>query len=257
MSININELRFEILEEIAENLVDFGNIIFELSRNGDYSLFHKELFRLMHNMKGNAQAANFADLADFFHQIENLLFQWDKEITKVDINLLDLIFENADRSILEKKKNLDINYDFTFLLKKIETSINHKTKKANSLKILLVDDEEVIVETYQDILAMNYEATFDIAHNGDDAVKFCHNFKYDLILTDFRMPKLDGHKFIEIVRSDDNKNAKTPILFISGQNPMLAANYKTWENVLIIEKPVNIDKLLFMIKCSLKLSKAC
>lgn len=64
-------------------------------------------------------------------------------------------------------------------------------------KILLVEDEKILRDAYAIILGTQADYAIDIATNGEEALKFCKNNKYDLILLDLMMPVLDGAGFME------------------------------------------------------------
>ena len=66
-------------------------------------------------------------------------------------------------------------------------------------KILLVDDEAYITETFGEYLSSK---GFRIrkAQNGKDALKIYSEFEPDLILSDFNMPEMDGIKLFKAVR---------------------------------------------------------
>jgi CheY-like chemotaxis protein len=57
--------------------------------------------------------------------------------------------------------------------------------------ILVVDDEEAVREVIADVLdGHGYEV--ETAADGQDAVRLCEQGRYDLILSDLRVPKMDG-----------------------------------------------------------------
>lgn len=61
------------------------------------------------------------------------------------------------------------------------------------MKILIVDDDELVVESLSIILSTDPE--FNVIgeeHNGRDAVNFCSTNEVDLVLMDIQMPILDG-----------------------------------------------------------------
>jgi two-component system response regulator CpxR len=63
-------------------------------------------------------------------------------------------------------------------------------------RILLVEDEEVLRESYEMILSIEpYD--LDVAVNGEEALKKCRQNTYDLILLDLMMPIVDGPTFLE------------------------------------------------------------
>ena len=61
-------------------------------------------------------------------------------------------------------------------------------------RILLVDDDQNIVDGLKSIIKKNFENTFAIssACDGSDALKLLTEEYYHVIVSDIRMPKLDG-----------------------------------------------------------------
>jgi CheY-like chemotaxis protein len=62
-------------------------------------------------------------------------------------------------------------------------------------KILVVEDEDILRETYEIILSTEpYD--IDTAVNGEEALLKCKENVYDLILLDLMMPVMDGVTFL-------------------------------------------------------------
>jgi len=70
-------------------------------------------------------------------------------------------------------------------------------------KILIVEDEKVLNEAYELVLKKEGYAV-SCAFNGEEALAYVKKGKFDLILLDLRMPKIDGVEFLK--RSDPSKN---------------------------------------------------
>jgi len=70
-------------------------------------------------------------------------------------------------------------------------------------KILIVEDEKVLNEAYELVLKKEGYAV-SCAFNGEEALAYVKKDKFDLILLDLRMPKIDGVEFLK--RSDPAKN---------------------------------------------------
>ncbi len=80
-------------------------------------------------------------------------------------------------------------------------------------KILIVDDDKTIVEFLQIFLIKEgYEVKF--SYNGEEALNRIENEKFDLILMDIMMPKIDGFEAIKIIR----KLTNTPIIFLTAKD---------------------------------------
>jgi DNA-binding response OmpR family regulator/HPt (histidine-containing phosphotransfer) domain-containing protein len=82
------------------------------------------------------------------------------------------------------------------------------------MKILLVEDDECIVKTLENILE-NQHYVVDIANDGLLAWDLIETFNYDLILLDIVLPKLDGIKLCQKIRSH---SYQTPVLLLTAQN---------------------------------------
>ena len=79
-------------------------------------------------------------------------------------------------------------------------------------KILLVEDDETLSETYlQRFVAEVFEVRRVL--NGEEALSTALSFKPDLILLDIMMPKLDGFDVIDILRNTpDTVNIRVVVL---------------------------------------------
>lgn len=82
---------------------------------------------------------------------------------------------------------------------------------------LVVDDSA----TFRQLLCMSLsrldgvsESNITQAVDGEDALKKVKDGQFDLVLTDIRMPNMDGLEFVRRVRNDLNK-PDLPIIIIS------------------------------------------
>jgi len=106
--------------------------------------------------------------------------------------------------------------------------------------VLLVDDIPDILKIHQAMLARLHHTSV-MAENGKQALKLflSEEEHFDMIITDFRMPVMDGLELVEQVR---NTGSTIPILMITafGEDRQLqrAINY----DVNLLNKPVNMKK---------------
>ena len=68
------------------------------------------------------------------------------------------------------------------------------------MKILVVDDEASIREMLKQGLAQMGEFTTEVAHNGSEAIEKIENDVFDLVLTDVKMPEMDGIELLKIIK---------------------------------------------------------
>lgn len=79
-------------------------------------------------------------------------------------------------------------------------------------KILIVDDEERIREVIREYAEFSgFEV--DEARDGMDAVLKCRDSKYDLVIMDIMMPRLDGYSAVKEIRKDSN----IPVIMLSAR----------------------------------------
>lgn len=78
-------------------------------------------------------------------------------------------------------------------------------------RILVVEDEDNISKLISDTLNLSgYQV--ECAFDGEEAIKKIEEEKYDLILLDIMLPKLDGFEVMERIKT------QTPIIFLSAKN---------------------------------------
>ena len=70
------------------------------------------------------------------------------------------------------------------------------------MKVLVVDDEAMICEWLQFCISQNTSCQLTgVAHNGQEALELFHRDEPDLILTDIKMPVMDGLEFLPRLKS--------------------------------------------------------
>ncbi len=63
-------------------------------------------------------------------------------------------------------------------------------------KIVIVDDEDMVIKTLKTLLKIEGFSNVDIFNNPEEALKFIENNPCDLIISDFIMPKMNGIEFL-------------------------------------------------------------
>lgn len=80
-------------------------------------------------------------------------------------------------------------------------------------KILLVDDEPIILETYSSLLS---EKGFSVitARSGREALETFSRHSFDLVITDLAMSDGDGFQLLEDIKE---KSPHTPVIVFTGK----------------------------------------
>lgn len=92
-------------------------------------------------------------------------------------------------------------------------------KDKNMYRILIVDDEKIERNGIAFLLKqMNCEFEVAEASNGRQALEYLRNRKVDILLTDIRMPFMDGIELISKVTQDRGIKSSMKIMIFSGYN---------------------------------------
>lgn len=81
------------------------------------------------------------------------------------------------------------------------------------MKLLLAEDEIAMAEAVVDILTYHHY-TVDAVHNGEDALHYARNQRYDGIILDIMMPKMDGLQVLTQLRREGNT---VPVLLLTAK----------------------------------------
>ena len=117
------------------------------------------------------------------------------------------------------------------------------------MKILVVDDQQQVANTVVEIMSRaGYSAT--AAYGGMEAVKRFQEGDYQLVITDLKMPEVNGMDLLKTIKGID---AKVPVIVVTGYGTVK----KAVEAIKIgaydfIEKPVDRDKLELIVERALE-----
>ena len=119
------------------------------------------------------------------------------------------------------------------------------TRFLEMAKILIIDDERPIRNTLKDILSYE-DHDVDLAQDGFEGLDKINNGKYDIVLCDIKMPKMDG---LEVLEKIMEKNREIPVVMISGHGTVDTAVEAIKKGAYdFIEKPLDLNRLLVVIK---------
>ena len=119
------------------------------------------------------------------------------------------------------------------------------------IKILLLEDDEVLAETLIDLLS---DEGFEVLHvrDGEMALDATFNNTFDLFLFDVNVGKVNGFELLKSLREAE---CTTPAIFITSLHDIasLARGFEVGADDYI-KKPFDFDELLIRIKAALKKS---
>jgi CheY-like chemotaxis protein len=113
-------------------------------------------------------------------------------------------------------------------------------------RVLLVDDDPLIAELVIDMLGMEGHDV-DTATNGIEALQRLEGQRYDLIITDLHMPKLDGSNLYRELRQR-KVHPLNKILFLTGSTGGPEKRLLQESRAPVLLKPFNVVELIEMVR---------
>lgn len=116
-------------------------------------------------------------------------------------------------------------------------------------KILVIDDEKAIRRSIKEILEFE-KHSIDEAEDGITALNLALKNNYDIILSDIKMPKLDGE---ELLNKLIEHNISSAIIMMSGHGSIETAVNAVKKGAYdYLAKPIDLNRLLVSIKNALE-----
>ena len=121
-----------------------------------------------------------------------------------------------------------------------------------SFQILVVEDYQETRELITEVLQNNPEYKVVAVENGEMAMKMFTEREFDLIITDIKMPGLDG---LELLANIQQRNPDLPVILVTGFGDDYGAKGLEMGAEDCIFKPFNTNELLLRVARVLKYSK--
>jgi CheY-like chemotaxis protein len=167
------------------------------------------------------------------------------------IDILIRVLREKYRNAQARKERLaaldiGLNLDFTNEAKSLK-----RVEVPNPVaRILAVDDEAVILDSFRKILVVAGFA-IDTLESGREALGLVQKNKYDFVFTDLKMPEMDG---LDVVKGVKHFSPETDVIVITGyatiESAVDAMKYGAMDYV---QKPFTEDELIeFTKKCMIR-----
>ncbi len=163
--------------------------------------------------------------------------------------IADVLIRQISKRVREQKERKDreaalavsLNLDFTReskTLKRVEV-VNPKAK------ILCVDDEPVILDSFRKILVLDGYCV-DTVETGQEALGLIQSRHYDFVFTDLKMPQMDG---VEVTKSVKHLRPDIDVVIITGFATVeTAVECMKFGAMDYVQKPFTEDELLEFVK---------
>jgi DNA-binding NtrC family response regulator len=110
----------------------------------------------------------------------------------------------------------------------------------NKKSVLIVDDEEIIRNFLSEVLGEKYDVS--LASDGDEAIEQIKKRRFDLIITDLKMPRVPGE---EVVKFAQQQDPTSRVIVISGFSSLYMVSQSINNGACaFLSKPFTIKKLM-------------
>jgi two-component system chemotaxis sensor kinase CheA len=160
------EVKLDFLVEATQLLNDSEQAFLALESDKNNATLMNEIFRLAHNLKGTSRAVGFGDVAEFTHEMENLILQLKEGRLEITDNIVSLLLECNDHvSIMIKTLNMDLDarFESVDIIAKIQKALTGQLGNSESSQEVKkeVSSEPVSVMSQEHVeLLANFETNF-------------------------------------------------------------------------------------------------
>ena len=132
----------------------------------------------------------------------------------------------------------------------------HERPLRSAPHVLVVDDNATNRMVAEALCEM-FDCTSETAEDGEEAVEAARRGRFDLILMDIKMPRMDGIAATQAIRALGGPAGEVPIVALTANvDPDDARTYLAAGMCCVVEKPIKPDRLLQAINLALASSTA-
>ncbi|MBN1592452.1 MAG: response regulator [Candidatus Coatesbacteria bacterium] len=118
------------------------------------------------------------------------------------------------------------------------------SKALDCINVLVVDDQDCLVDLLSDIVeGLGFSS--EVAHDGQEALEKFQGGNFQMVITDIKMPRMDGIQLTKMVKRD---RPDVPVIAITGfGNEEAGEDLRSEQMDGFLEKPFRIAKIEGMI----------
>ncbi len=127
-----------------------------------------------------------------------------------------------------------------------------EARRARGIHVLVVDDNATNRMVAEGLCEM-FDCTSECAEDGEEAVQAARNGRFDLILMDIKMPRMDGMEATRAIRGLAGPAGQVPIIALTANaDPDDAKAYVACGMASVVEKPIKPEALLAAMNAALE-----
>lgn len=113
-----------------------------------------------------------------------------------------------------------------------------------SYSVLVLDDNDILLSMVRDMYA-HHGIRCDVCDNTGDLMEAIRSGRYDMLITDLKMPEINGYEVLELLRSSDIGNSKTiPVAVTTASGSCTEGELLSQGFSACLFKPFSLSELL-------------
>jgi len=135
----------------------------------------------------------------------------------------------------------------------LQNNWNDIKKTENKKRILVVDDEDLFRDTLKHLLEDTKLYSVQTAQDGETAINLLKQQSFDLLVTDYNMPEMNGFELFKRCRT---VRSNLPVIFMTGESfyDGMIEEANSQGNVNFIYKPFDVECLIKIVDLSIRLN---
>ncbi len=113
-----------------------------------------------------------------------------------------------------------------------------------SYSVIVLDDNDILLSMVRDMYA-HHGIRCDVCNNTDDLMEAIRSGRYDMLITDLKMPGTNGYEVLELLRSSDIGNSKTiPVVVATASGSCTEEELLSQGFSVCLFKPFDLSELM-------------
>ena len=224
----LNELRENYLAELPSRFDQLDNLILGLNKSPTLTDDYMTLYRHVHSIKGSSGTHNLHIFSKVCHEFEDNLSTLQNNITDLQDNIdtwlkfVDLLRKTY--ASIQSNQN-----DYSSIENELDII---RTKNSRSIYRCLLVSPSKLQRQICESLFPTIKVSLDIVNDGYAALGNLLTTKFNFLITNHEISKLNGASLISAIRTNNSLNRDIPLVLLTSNEPKIL-NRKTDPDYII------------------------